>query len=427
MGPFRPAIAEPASRVNLLDRTTGSDFAATGAMSAFGDVRNSVVRRQAICLEACALLRHKQAVFQGFRNFFVAGLLVPRAEAVRSSLGAAIGIATCGVLARCLIEGRISFSPLLAAPIGASAVLVFALPASPLAQPRAVIGGNMLSAIVGLAFGFIIPNPLLASVAAVGIAILAMSLLGCLHPPGGAMALGAALAMSSPSPLGLDYPFVPVGLCSILLVMAGSLYGRVAGHAYPRRIDQVVSPHRTGDNPPFQRFGYTRADLDQALAHYGELLDVNHNDLNAVFRNVEVQAHRRLHGAIPCADIMSRDVISLVVSQAADTALAKLQAHDLRTAPVIDARGRVVGLIRRAELLAGGVSPVGELLDPVVATVSLQTPIEELLPALSSGAMHEALVVDEDGVLVGIITQTDLLAVLYRAHVVEAVVSAKAA
>ena len=94
---------------------------------------------------------------------------------------------------------------------------------------------------------------------------------------------------------------------------------------------------------------------------------------------------------------------------------------------MIDARGRVVGLIRRAELLAGGVSPVGQLLDPVVATVGLQTSIEELLPALSSGAMHEALVIDEDRVLVGIITQTDLLAVLYRAHVVEAVVSAKAA
>lgn len=366
-------------------------------------------------------------MFSGFRNFFVAGLSVPRTEAVRSSLGAGIGIASCGVVARCLVEGQISFSPLLAAPIGASAVLVFALPASPLAQPRAVVGGNMLSAIVGLVFGVIIPDPLLASVAAVGVAILAMSLLGCLHPPGGAIALGTALAMSSSSPLGLDYPFVPVGLCSVLLVMAGSLYGRATGHAYPRRIDQLSSPHQTGDNPPLQRFGYTRADLDQALAQYGQLLDVNHDDLDAVFRTVEVQAHRRLHGAIPCADIMSRDVISLFAGQPADTALAKLQAHDLRTAPVVDVRGQVLGLVRRAELLAGGILPVGQLVDPVVATVGMESPVEELLPVLSSGAMHEALVIDEDRVLVGIITQTDLLAVLYRAHVVEAVVSAKAA
>lgn len=366
-------------------------------------------------------------MFSKINSYLSAGLSVPRTDAIRSSLGAGLGIAICGVLARCLVEGRISFSPLMVAPIGASAVLVFALPASPLAQPRAVIGGNVLSAAVGLGCGMIIPDPLLASVAALGVAILAMSLLGCLHPPGGAMALGAALAMSSSAPLGWTYPLVPVGLCSGLLVMAGSLYGRLTGHAYPRRIEQSASPHGTRDNPPTERFGYTRTDLDHVLAQYGQLLDVNHDDLDAVFRNVEVAAHRRLHGAIPCMDIMSRDVISLSAGQSATACLAKLQVHDLRTAPVVDENGRVLGLVRRAELLVGGAAPVGRLVDPVVTTVDLQTPIEELLPVLSSGSVHEALVIDGDGVLVGIITQTDLLAVVYRAHIVEAVVSAEAA
>lgn len=366
-------------------------------------------------------------MFPRLKNLLAAGLSVPRAEAVRYSLGAALGIAICGVLARILVEGQITFSPLLAAPIGASAVLVFALPASPLAQPRAVIGGNMLSAFVGVACGLAVPDPLLAAAVAVGVAIFAMSVLGCLHPPGGAMALGAALAASSSTPLGFDYPFVPVGLCSVLLVAAASLYGRATGHAYPRRVEPVLSPHRTSDSPPIERFGFTRTDLDKALAQYGQLLDVSHDDLDALFRKVEVQAHRRLHAAIPCTDIMSRDVVSLFAGQSAETALTKLQAHDLRTAPVVDVRGRVLGLVRRAELLAGGVRPVGQLVDPVVHTVGLHTPVEALLPVLSSGAMHEALVVDEDRILVGIITQTDLLAVLYRAHVVEAVVSAKAA
>lgn len=346
---------------------------------------------------------------------------------MRYSLGAALGIAVCGVAARWLVEGRLSFSPLLAAPIGASAVLVFALPASPLAQPRAVIGGNVLSALVGVACGLAISDPLLAATVAVGVAIFAMSLLGCLHPPGGAMALGAALAATTASPLGFDYPFVPVGLCSVLLVAAASLYGRATGHAYPRRAVVAPSPHRTTDRPPTERFGYDRADIDQALAHYGELLDVRHDDLDALFREVERRAHRRLHAAIPCVDIMSRDVISLFAGQSAETALAKLRAHDLRTAPVVDVRGRVLGLARRAELLAGGDRPVGQLLDPTVFTVGLHTPVEALLPVLSSGERHEAVVIDEAGTLAGIITQTDLLAVLYRAHVVEAVVSARAA
>ena len=50
-----------------------------------------------------------------------------------------------------------------------------------------------------------------------------------------------------------------------------------------------------------------------------------------------------------------------------------------------------------------------------------------LLQLLSSGAAHEALVVDDNRVLIGIITQTDLLAVLYRAHIVEAVAGQRVA
>jgi len=360
-------------------------------------------------------------------TFFSASLFVPRHEAVRCGLGAALGIALCGLLARSLVDGHISLTPLLAAPIGASAVLVFALPASPLAQPRAVIGGNVLAAFLGVGCGMLVSDPLLAAALAVGLAIFAMSLLGCLHPPGGAMALGAALAASSPAPLGFDYPFVPVGLCSILLVLAASLYGRFTGHAYPHRIASPKQAHGTSDSPPSERFGYTRADLNEAMKHYGELLDVSREDLDALFRKVELEAHRRLHAAIPCADIMSRDIISVLAGQPADAALAKLKAHDLRTAPVVDIRGRVIGVVRRAELLAGENRPVGGLTDPLVHTVHLNAPIEALFPILSSGSAHEVMVIDDDHILVGIVTQTDLLAMLYRAHIVEAAVSNAAA
>src|SRR5690606_5795906 len=108
--------------------------------------------------------------------------------------------------------------------------------------------------------------------------------------------------------------------------------------------------------------------------------DVSREDLDALFRRVEVQAHRRLHTGIPCADIMSRDVISLFAGEPADSALAKLHAHDLRTAPVVDIRGRVLGTARRAELFAGGKQPVGSVTDPVVHTVGLNTSIQALLP-----------------------------------------------
>jgi CBS domain-containing membrane protein len=67
------------------------------------------------------------------------------------------------------------------------------------------------------------------------------------------------------------------------------------------------------------------------------------------------------------------------------------------------------------------------VLDPFVHKVRQSTPIQALLPLLSSGHVHEAMVVAEDQTLLGVITQTDLLAVLYRAHVVEALAAERSA
>lgn len=348
------------------------------------------------------------------------------ADAGRAGLGALLGVAATGLLARAVVSGGFSPSPLLLPPVGASAVLVFAIPASPLAQPRAVVGGNLVSALVGVACALVIPQAAVAAAAAVALAIIAMSLLGCLHPPGGAIALGAALAGAT----GLQAfgeVLAPVVLCSGLLVCAAALYLNLTGRSYPHRVAAPVSVHATRDPPPAERVGYTPADLDAALAQYGDLLDVSREDLDALFRQVELQAHRRIHSQIRCEEIMSRDVISVDAQQSAESALVFLQKHDLRAAPVLDAQRRVVGMVRRAELLAGRGKLVEAVLDPFVHKVRPGTAIEALLPLLSSGAAHEAMVVDEHRVLLGVITQTDLLAVLYRAHIVEAVVAQRAA
>lgn len=352
---------------------------------------------------------------------------MPLAAAARVAFGAAIGVAASGLAAEAIADMRLSWTPLLIAPIGASAVLVFALPASPVAQPRAVILGNTVAALVGCACALAIPNLAWAAACAVGAAILAMALLGCLHPPGGAIALGMALATAAGQPPGFLYALTPVALCSVLLVGAGMLFGRLTGHAYPHKAPATPSVHGTRDAPPVDRIGYRPADLDRALEQYGELLDVSREDLDALFRQVERQSQQRLHSRIFCEDVMSRDLISVDLHQSTDSALLYLQGHDLRTAPVLDPEGHVVGMVRRAELTAARGKRVESVLDPFVYKVGARTPIDALLPILSSGATHEAMVVDQERRLIGIITQTDLLAVLYRAHVVEGVVGTPAA
>jgi CBS domain-containing membrane protein len=263
--------------------------------------------------------------------------------------------------------------------------------------------------------------------AGAGLAIVAMLMTRTLHPPGGAIALGASLAGAEAGLASYGQALLPIVLCSVLLTLAAAVYVNLTGRSYPHRVAARPSPHATADPPPTERAGFTHADLDMALAQYGELLDVSREDLDALFRQVELQAHRRIHSRIRCEDIMSRDVLTVDLEQSAASALAFLQAHDLRTAPVIDERRRVVGIVRRAELLAGRDAPVSRVLDPFVHKVKPGTAIEALLPLLSSGVTHEAMVVGADRVLVGVITQTDLLGVLYRAHVVEAVVARSAA
>jgi len=352
-------------------------------------------------------------------------------DALRGGAGALLGLVFAGILGRFAVS---SFSggggdwlhPLLVAPIGASAVLVFAVPASPLAQPRAVLGGNIVSALVGITVAMLFPHqPLIAAPLAVGAAIGAMMLLGCLHPPGGAVALICVIGGPAVTKAGYLFAFNPVAVDSLLLVGAGMLWGKATRHSYPHRAPgALASPHGTKDPAPAARIGYSPVDLDQALARYGELLDVSREDLDALFREVELSAAQRLHAQIRCGDVMSRDVISLHHDQSAESALAYMREHELRAAPVVDAEGRVIGMARRAELQANRRRTVEAALDPFVHKVMESTPIAALLPILSSGHTHEAMVVDGDRRLIGVITQTDLIAVLYRAHIVEAVVGA---
>lgn len=334
-------------------------------------------------------------------------------EAARGGLGALLGLLFAGLLGRFAVGDGDWLHPLLVAPIGASAVLVFAVPASPLAQPRSVLGGNIVSALVGVTVALLIPIPLIAAPLTVGLAIATMMLLGCLHPPGGAVALICVIGGPKVAEAGYLFALNPVALDSALLVAAGMAWGRLSGHAYPHRPSPpAISPHHTKDPAPSARVGYSQADLDTALARYGDLLDVSPEDLDALFRQVELTAAQRLH--------------ALRLGQSAENALAFLRLHDLRVAPVVDSDNRVRGMARRAELQEEHGGVVEAALEPAVHQVKEDTPISALLPILSSGRVHEAMVIDDDGRLIGVVTQTDLIAALYRAHVVESVVGAGA-
>ena len=104
--------------------------------------------------------------------------------------------------------------PLIAAPMGATSVLVFGVPKSPLAQPRNVVGGNILGAAIAVILvAFFGTGPWVMAIA-VSTTIVVMKITRTVHPPAGAVALVGVMASVS-----WDYMIAPVAIGSILIVL----------------------------------------------------------------------------------------------------------------------------------------------------------------------------------------------------------------
>ncbi|MDR6113757.1 HPP family protein [Sphingomonas sp. NCPPB 2930] len=174
--------------------------------------------------------------------------------------------------------------PIIVAPLGASAVLVFAVPASPLAQPWSVVGGNVLSTLVGVAMFHAIPSLPLAAGCAVGGAILVMSLARCLHPPGGAAALTAVIGSQGIHAAGFSFAFAPVAINSIALVALGMFFHRATGRSYP---------HEPGVTPPAPAAVIRPEDVEAALADMHESFDIAREDLDMLLAHAERHARAR--------------------------------------------------------------------------------------------------------------------------------------
>ena len=196
--------------------------------------------------------------------------------------GAMIGMGFAGMTSAQLAP---LYGPWLVAPIGASAVLLFAVPSSPLAQPWSIIGGNIVSAAVGLIVIRFIPDPLAAAPVAVSAAILVMTLTRCLHPPGGAVALSAVLGVGTLSG-HYEILLLPVAINSVLLVMIGWIFHRYSGHSYPHRPVAMAWLPIPAAPPP----GFLIEDIDQALLDLGETFDVSREDLALLFERAEAHA-----------------------------------------------------------------------------------------------------------------------------------------
>jgi CBS-domain-containing membrane protein len=154
-------------------------------------------------------------------------------EVLWSWAGSAIGIAACAFLSARYFEPR--DLSLIIGSFGASAVLVYAAIKSPLAQPRNLLGGHILSGLVGVACYQLFGGTLwLASALAVSLAIAVMVITKTLHPPGGATALIAVIGGPKVHVLGFLYALVPAGLGALILLVVALLVNNLSrNRRYP--------------------------------------------------------------------------------------------------------------------------------------------------------------------------------------------------
>lgn len=155
------------------------------------------------------------------------------AELIWSWIGSVIGIGICGYVSSQYFEQR--DMTLLIGSFGASAVLVYAAIKSPLAQPRNLIGGHIISGLVGVAcYQFLGETIWLAGAMAVSVAIVAMLATKTLHPPGGATALIAVIGGAKIHDLGYLYAFVPAGAGAVVLLIVALLVNNLSSNRrYP--------------------------------------------------------------------------------------------------------------------------------------------------------------------------------------------------
>ncbi len=214
---------------------------------------------------------------------------VSTSEKLLSAAGAFLGILGLLVISHGVLDTQGTM--LVVTSMGASAVLVFAAPHSPLSQPWPVLGGHLLSSAVGVACAMLIDDTLTAAAAAVALSIAVMFYTRCLHPPGGAAALATVVGGESVRALGFAYLVTPVLLNVLVLLSVAMLFNAPFPHRrYPRWLAEPDANHAAEAAPAKPELAakekplVAHSDLVYALSQIDAYVDISEDDLLRIYQ-----------------------------------------------------------------------------------------------------------------------------------------------
>ncbi|MBT1704292.1 HPP family protein [Chryseosolibacter indicus] len=159
--------------------------------------------------------------------------LVNYTEHFWTFLGSFVGIGLIGLMQSFYLSA--SDNLFLVGSFGATSVLIYGVINSPLAQPRNVIGGHLISALVGVTINYFVPYDWLAAALAVSSSIVLMQITKTLHPPGGATALIAVIGSEKIKALGFGYVISPILSGVVILLFVAMVFNNITKkRSYPR-------------------------------------------------------------------------------------------------------------------------------------------------------------------------------------------------
>lgn len=358
-------------------------------------------------------------------------------EAIRAGFGALLGLGLVGLF---LLSPSVDLKLglYLVAPFGATSVLLFAVPNSPLAQPWSAIVGNTTAALVGVAASMMVGDPALRIALAVGLAITAMMTLRAVHPPAGAVAMTAAMSPAAVHDLGFWFALTPVAVGTAALVLVAIVYAKLTGRHYPFRQFDAPNQHGTQDAAPSTRLGLSEQELTTILDRYRQTFNLGVEDLARLIGAAEMQAATHHASPTTAADIMSRNLITVKTDTPLSEVADLFRRHKFTSLPVVGENSKFLGVIFQIHLISraredalrldrGFLPALKRLVDrkrekPVLAADIMSvtipraitsTPMSVLMPMMSEGDVDAVPVLEYDKI-VGIVTRTDLIAAMAR-------------
>jgi len=358
-------------------------------------------------------------------------------EAMRAGIGALIGLGLTGLF---LLSPNVDLELglYLVAPFGASSVLLFAVPNSPLAQPWSAIVGNTIAAIVGVAVCLLLTDPALRIALAVGITIIVTILCRAVHPPAGAVAMTAAMSPDAIAHLGFWFALTPIAVGTTALVLIAAVYARLTGRRYPFRQFDDTSKHGTEDRNPTERLGLSEEELTGILERYSQSFNLGVEDLARLIGAAELQAAAHFSGPLTAQDIMSSNLVTISPETRLGEIADLFRQHRFASLPVVGPDMTFLGVIFQMHLISqaradalrlgrGYVAAIrrllnrdwekplkaGDIMNVAGPRATTHTPIGALLPMMADGDT-DAVPVLEHNKIVGIVTRTDLIAALAR-------------